>query len=257
MALESRVVDVNGRPTEILVGGEGEALVFLHGGGVIEGFEPFEALIDQFTVYAPLMPGYGATASDPAVTGSQGVVDNVTEVLDALGIERAVLVGHSLGGWRAVQFAAQHPERVSALVLGAPFGMNVPEYPAPNLSELGPLEVLSALTNDLSIFDGRLPSGPDPEFMAARDRERTALGHYFPGPIDNNLLVAISGVSTPALILWGDEDGTTPVGHLATWQRALPHASTNVFPGTGHLLFHERPEAVRSIADFAGAVRAN
>jgi pimeloyl-ACP methyl ester carboxylesterase len=257
MGLTSRIVDVNGRSTEILVGGSGEPLVFLHGGGIIEGFEPFESLTDQFSVYVPLMPGYGSTESEPAVTGSKGVVDNVGEVFDALGVDEVVLVGHSLGAWRAAQFAAQHPQRITALVLAAPFGMDVPEHPAPDLSGLPPGDVLAALTNDLSIFDGRLPTGPDPEFMAARDRERRALGHYFPGPVDHNLLAAVTGLNRPTLILWGDQDRTTPVGHLEAWQKALPNSTSTVFPDTGHLLFHERPEAVRAIADFVGAVRSS
>ena len=56
MTLATRKLDVKGRPTEILTAGNGEPLVFLHGGGIVEGFEFLEPLADRFWVIAPLRP---------------------------------------------------------------------------------------------------------------------------------------------------------------------------------------------------------
>ncbi len=58
MTLATRKLDVKGRPTEVLTAGDGEPLVFLHGGGIVEGFEFLEPLTDRFWVIAPLRPGY-------------------------------------------------------------------------------------------------------------------------------------------------------------------------------------------------------
>jgi pimeloyl-ACP methyl ester carboxylesterase len=128
MTLSSSLVDVKGRPTQILAAGDGEQLVFLHGGGIIEGFDCFEPLAERFRVIAPLAPGYGETELDPPVNGRDEAAGHVRDVLDALGIERTVLVGHSLGGWLAASVAARFPDRIGALVLGAPYGMDVPEH---------------------------------------------------------------------------------------------------------------------------------
>jgi pimeloyl-ACP methyl ester carboxylesterase len=69
MTFSSHTIAVNGRSTEVLTAGQGEPLVFLHGGGIIEGFDCFAALADHFAVTAPLMPGYGKTELDPPLAG--------------------------------------------------------------------------------------------------------------------------------------------------------------------------------------------
>ena len=171
MTLSSSTVDVSGRSTEVLSAGDGEPVVFLHGGGIIEGFDCFEPLTERFRVLAPLRPGYGATELDPPLNGRDEEAGNVRDVLDALGIERTVLVGHSLGGWLAATVAARFPDRVSALVLGAPWGLDVPEHRGADMSSMSPPEIAATLTNDPSIWEGRFPSGPDPAFEAARVRE--------------------------------------------------------------------------------------
>lgn len=251
MTFSSRMVAVKGRSTQVLTAGQGDPLVFLHGGGIIEGFDCFAPLADHFTVTAPLMPGYGKTELDPPLAGRDQMVENVRDVLDALGIQRTVLVGHSLGGWLAATFTARFPERVTKLVLAAPFGMDVPEHPLPDMMAMSPAERLAALTNDQSIWAGRLPTGPDPAFEAARGREGQSIMRFHPGPHDPDLPGILPSISIPTLVLWGEDDKTIPAGHADAWHKAVPHASVKVFRATGHLLFHERPGAVAAIVDFA------
>jgi pimeloyl-ACP methyl ester carboxylesterase len=250
MTLSSRTIQVKGRSTEVLTAGQEEPLVFLHGGGIIEGFDCLAPLAGRFTVTAPLLPGYGGTELDPPLAGRERVVENVRDVLDVLGIERTVLVGHSIGGWLAATFAARFPRRVTELVLAAPFGMDVPEHPLPDMMAMSPAERLGALTNDQSIWEGRLPTGPDPAFEAARAREGQSLMRFHPGTHDPDLPGILSSISAPTLLLWGEDDKTIPAGHADAWHKALPHASVTMFPATGHLLFHERPDALAAIVEF-------
>ena len=63
MSLNSTVVDANGRRTEVRETGEGEPLVYLHGGGIVEGFDYLERLADRYHVYLPLMPATGTPRS--------------------------------------------------------------------------------------------------------------------------------------------------------------------------------------------------
>ena len=108
-----------------------------------------------------------------------------------------------------------------------------------------------ALTNDPSVFAGRVPAGPDPEFDAARALEGEWMGRFVPGPFDPDVPVKLEQLDVPTLIVWGDDDRIVPVEHLATWQAALPRARVEVFRGLGHLLFHEHAAAVDAIGDFA------
>jgi pimeloyl-ACP methyl ester carboxylesterase len=250
MSLSSSTFDVNGRSTEVFSAGDGKPLVFLHGGGIVEGFDCFEPLTKRFLVIAPLRPGYGATELDPPVNGRDEMAENVRDVLDALGIERTVLFGHSLGGWLAATVSARFPDRVSALVLAAPWGLDVPEHRGADLSSMSPPEIAAALTNDPSIWEGRLPMGPDPAFEAARARERAALMRLMPGPHDLDLPPILSQISAPTLLLWGEDDKVTPAGLAPEWQKLIPRASVKTFAGAGHLLFHERADAVEAIGEF-------
>lgn len=251
MTLASQTIDVSGRATELISAGEGDPVLFLHGGGIVEGFDCLAPLAERFRVIAPLRPGYGATELDPPVNGRDEEAENVRDVLDSLEIERTVLVGHSLGAWLAATVAASFGNRVSALVLGAPFGLDVPEHRGAEMSSMTPPEIAATLTNDPSIWEGRVPSGPDPVFEAARERERQALMRFMPGPFDPELPDLLAQITTPTLLLWGEDDKVWPVGQLPHWQKAIAHASARTFPKTGHLLFHERADAVAAIGTFA------
>jgi pimeloyl-ACP methyl ester carboxylesterase len=112
------------------------------------------------------------------------------------------------------------------------------------------------LTNDPSIFDGRFPSGPDPVFEAARAREGQAVMRLMPGPHDPELSGILPQIIAPTLLLWGEDDKVNPAGHAPEWRKGIPHASLRTFPGTGHLLFHERADAVEAIGEFADSCRS-
>ncbi len=256
MSLSSSTIDVGARSTEVLSAGRGDPLVFLHGGGILEGFDCFEPLAERFRLIAPLRPGYGATEADPPLNSRDEAADEVRGVLDALGIERIALVGHSLGGWLAATVAARHPDRVTELVLAAPWGMDVPGHRGADMGSMSPPEILATLTNDPSIWEGRVPSGPDPEFEAVRAREMQALMHYMPGPHDPELPRILPRISAPTLLLWGEEDKVTPAGHAPEWEKGIPHASLITFPATGHLLFHERADAVAAVGEFVKSCRS-
>jgi pimeloyl-ACP methyl ester carboxylesterase len=256
MTLEARKLTVKGRPTEVLTTGQREPLLFLHGGGIVEGFDCLQAVSDQFWLIAPLRPGYGGTEADPPLTSGAQVAAAIRDVLDELGVPRTVLVGHSLGGWLAANFTALFPERVSELVLAAPFGMHVPEHPPANMMAMSPAERYAALTNKPEIWEGRIPPDPDPAFEAARARERESMTRFMPGPFDPELASVVSLISAPTQLLWGADDRIIPVAHADKWHEALPGASLTVFPATGHLLFHERPNAVEAIGTFVRSCRA-
>jgi pimeloyl-ACP methyl ester carboxylesterase len=244
---------VNGVDTAVLSAGDGDPLLFLHGGGVLEGFDCFLPLAERFRFIAPYHPGFGPSAEDPSVAGMHDWVRRQVGLLDVLDIERTVVVGHSLGGWLAARLSLDHPERVRRLVLASPAGLNVPDHPGANLRETPPAEIYKLLTSDPSIFAGLVPDPLDDAFLAARMREGESIGRVVSGPFDPVLEETLDGLRVPTLILWGEDDRIVPVGHARAWQSHLPDAEVRVFPGTGHLLFHEEPEAVGAVAAFAAA----
>jgi pimeloyl-ACP methyl ester carboxylesterase len=245
--LRKEHVDVDGRDTAYLTGGEGEPLVFFHGGGIVEGFECFEPLADDFRFVAPFHPGFGGTALDPAPSSVDQIVQGYDRLFDELGFGEIALSGHSLGGWIAARYAAAHPDRVRRLVIASPYGLDVPGHPLAAVWQFTPAELYAALTNDPSVWIGRVPDPITEEFQAARALEGQSVGGFVPGPFDPELPDKLQRLTMPTLLLWGDEDKIVPVGHLPAWESQLPSSRTQVFEHTGHLLFHEKPEAVEAI----------
>jgi pimeloyl-ACP methyl ester carboxylesterase len=235
----------------VLTAGAGEPLVFLHGGGTVEGFDCFLPLAERFRLVVPYHPGFGLSGD---ATGFDSVDDYVRHYVDlfaALGIEKLVLFGHSWGGWVAATFAAAHPEHVRGLVLAAPYGLDAPGHPLANIPAMSPDQILASLTRDPAVFAGKVPVPLDEQFFAAQVRELQAAGRVVPGPFDPTLGHKLADVTLPVLLLWGDDDQIVPVEHAEVWEAALPSIRSVVFPGRGHLLFHEDPEAVAVVMAFA------
>lgn len=252
MALKRELIDVDGRATAVITGGEGDPLVFLHGGGIVEGFDCFEPLTEHHRFVAPQTPGFDETDRLPQVHNIDELVEHTTRTLDALGIGPFALVGHSLGGWVAASLAAAHPDRTRSLVVSAPYGLDVPEHPIARVPQMEPAEVYATLTSVDSIWDGRLPPAvPAAQFEAARAKEGLSMAGFVPGPFDPALPAKLATLRMPILIQWGAVDRIVPPEHLPFWEAALPDAQVAVYPGIGHLLYHEHRPAVDALETFA------
>ena len=150
-------------------------------------------------------------------------------------------------------FALDRGQRVRSLVLASPFGLDAPWHPLANLGAVPPEEVYTLLTSDPTIFADKLPVPLDEEFLAARRREGQSIGQVARGSFDPTLAERLPSLTTPTLLLWGDDDRVIPVEHLPIWESALANVVSKVFPGRGHLLFWEDPEAVATVLAFAEA----
>ena len=244
-------LDVDGVDTAVLTAGAGEPLVFFHGGGTVEGFDCLLPLAERFRLVVPYHPGFGLSGDAPAIQSVDDYVRHYVDLLAALRVDELVLVGHSLGAWLAATFAAAHPERVRRLVLVAPYGLDSPAHPLANIPAMSPDEILAALTNDPTVFAGKVPVPLDETFIAAQGRELQSVGRVMPGPFDPALEARLANLTMPVLVLWGDDDRIVPVGHAEAWEAALPSADREVFAGRGHLLLHEAPESVAAMSAFA------
>jgi pimeloyl-ACP methyl ester carboxylesterase len=247
--VETRV-PVNGADTAVRTAGDGEPLVFFHGGGVVEGADCFLPLAERYRLVVPYHPGFGTSDSDPSIDGIEGWVARYVAVFEQLGVGDFVLIGHSLGGWLAARFALAHGDRVRRLVLASPFGLDAPTHPVANLGALAPEDVYGVLTRDASIFAGKVPSPLTEEFLAARGREGQSIGQVVRAPFDPGLDELLPSLDTPSLLMWGDDDRVVPIQHQPLWEAALPNVTSKTYPGRGHVLFWEDPQSVQDAGDF-------
>jgi len=133
LVVQEREIEVDGVLTRFLTAGEGSPLVLLHGVGdnALDWRWVMPALARENRVYAPDLPGSGDSAKPAADRYSPAFFGRfVGAFLDALGAERAAVVGNSLGGLAGLRFALSEPERVTALGLVAGAGLGRKVSPA-------------------------------------------------------------------------------------------------------------------------------
>ncbi len=265
MLPESGTADVNGARIGYEISGEGEPLVLVHA-GIADG-RMWDTQIDAFsrrcrTIRYDLR-GFGRS---PMVPGPYSHADDLHALLDALEVDRAVLVGCSMGGGAVIDFALENPERARALVLvgSAISGFEFDEGPPEEWEELvaadeaGDLERLSELEVRMWVDGPR--RGPDAVDPAVRDlvrgmnlialkNEAMQLGEELEP--ERPAASRLSGIHAPTLVIVGDEDRARILAAADLLEGELPDARKTVVAGTAHLPNMERPEEFnRLVLDF-------
>jgi pimeloyl-ACP methyl ester carboxylesterase len=211
-------------------------------------------LAERFRLILPIHPGFGVSGDDPSIDSIHDYVLHYLDLLDLLELDDFHLLGLSGGGYMAASLAIEQTQRVRRLVLVCPIGLRVHEHPTVDLFSIPDEELLSYLAADMSIFEGKVPMPPTPEFLAERYREMTSWARVaWNRPYDIKLAKWLHRLTMPTLILWGDQDRLIPVEQAAVWAELVPGAETKLLPGIGHLVFDESREALDVAADFLAA----
>jgi pimeloyl-ACP methyl ester carboxylesterase len=202
-----------------------------------------------FGVLAPDLPGHGRSSGAPLATIAE-MADWTAALLDAAGAAKAGLIGHSMGSLIALETAARHPAKVSALsLIGTAATMTV-----------GPDLLKAAEASDPSAVDmvsiwglgfqaelgGSLAPGLWMHYGAQRVLERCK-----PGVLFNDLsacnayqdaIAAAAQINVPVILILGERDMMTPARAGKALAAALPNSRTVVLPGAGHMMMVERPD---------------
>lgn len=264
--LTSREVAVGRRRLHVAEAGQGYPVLLLHGGGpgasgVSNYARNIEALARHFRVLIPDLPGYGLSTKGVDRDDPFGdLAGAMLGLLDALGIDRAHLVGNSLGGACALRAALDRPERVSAMVLMGPGGINTTRaLPTAGLNKLldyyggaGPSRdklrtfIRDYLVHDASripesLIDARFAASIDPEVVAAPPLRRPkSLGAAL--RMDFSRDRRLSSCQVPTLVLWGAADKVNRPSGGTTLQRTMPHCDHYLFADAGHWVQWERAD---------------
>jgi pimeloyl-ACP methyl ester carboxylesterase len=250
-------LSVNGFDTFIATGGREfdpslPTIVLLHGAGFDHSTWALHSrwfAHHGYNVLAPDLPGHGRSSGAPLPTIA-GMADWTADLIDAAGAAKARLVGHSMGSLIALETAARHPAKVSALgLIGAAAAMTV-----------GPDLLKAAEANDhaaidmVSIwglgFQAELGGSLAPGLWMHSGTQRT-LEQCRPGVLFNDLsacnsyqnaLAAAAQVKVPTILILGERDMMTPAKAGKTLAAALPNSRTVVLRGAGHMMMTERPD---------------
>jgi pimeloyl-ACP methyl ester carboxylesterase len=267
MTFESHEISLHGHVVTYRTAGCGPVLLLLHGiTNSSETWEPAaDALADRFTIIAPDLLGHGHSATPRGDYSLGAHASGVRDLLSALGYDRVTVVGHSLGGGVAMQFAYQFPERCERLVLVSSGGLGkevhlvlraaaIPgaDWVLPVLTSRG----VRGLGNGIAavLRHGRIAPSGDIGVLARgfasldTAGSRQAFLHTVRAVIDTrgqrvsaNDRLHLAAV-LPALIVWGEQDSIIPPAHGQAAHEAMPGSRLELFPGAGHMPHHHDPE---------------
>jgi pimeloyl-ACP methyl ester carboxylesterase len=251
------LLSVNGIETFVATGGRQfdvsqPTIVLLHGAGFDHTAWALHSrwfAHHGFGVLAPDLPGHGRSSGAP-LPAIADMADWTASLLDAAGAAKARLVGHSMGSLIALETAARHPARVTALgLIGTAAAMTV-----------GPDLLKAAEANDHAAIDmvsiwglgyqaelgGSLAPGLWMHSGAERVLEQCRPGVLFSDlsacNAYQNALAAAAKVAVPTTLILGERDMMTPAGAGKALAAALPNSRTVVLRGAGHMMMAERPD---------------
>jgi pimeloyl-ACP methyl ester carboxylesterase len=244
--------EINGIKTVVHSIGSGPELVFLHGTGTFTGFEAARGWAAHRKVIIPFHPGFGESGDADGLETVEDYVLQYMDLFDRIGLAKFDLVGFSLGGWIAAEFAIRQPQRIDRLVLIAPAGLVVGHAPAPELFQITPEELPSYLAHDPAAALRYFPKQPDPDFNARLGREVGGFAKLIRNNSQGNPTLAqwIHRITVPTLVLWGAEDRMRPTAQADAWVAGLPDGHRKLVPATGHLVLEETPSSGQLVTDF-------
>lgn len=259
--MRRRTVAIHGHEVTYRMAGTGPVIVLIHGvaGSSTTWRGVLPALAERYTVVAPDLLGHGHSAKPRGDYSLGAYASGVRDLLAVLGLERATLIGHSLGGGVAMQFSYQFPERVERLVLVASGGLGKEVSPLlravtlPGAEYVVPV-VLHRKVREAGEWLGRFPHRlgwkPD-DSLAELWKGYTTLTdragqQAFIQTVRSVIDIAGQRVSArdrlylaralPTLIVWGDCDRIIPVSHAYLAAEAMPEARLEILEGAGHFL---------------------
>jgi pimeloyl-ACP methyl ester carboxylesterase len=258
------MTDDNGQQTitlhDIEIGvtrkGSGKPLVLLHGGGGPIAAMPFaDRLAERFEVIAPTHPGFDNTPIPDRFDDIKDLAFLYLDLMDALDLGDAVLMGFSMGGWTAAEMAVMTTERIAKLILVDAVGVKPggrEDRDIADIFALRPENLAKLMWHDTA-------NAPDPAAMSDEQMQvmvsnRTALAMYTWDPYmhDPRLQHRLHRIDVPTLLIWGESDGLVTTDYARAYRDMIPGAVLEIIAGAGHSPQTEQPKAfVEHVVQFA------
>jgi pimeloyl-ACP methyl ester carboxylesterase len=263
-ATEHRIKLTHGE-TRYYDGGAGDPTIFIHGVGFNAGadgwLQVMEPMSERLRVISIDCLNWGPGDVFNDEFSFAYLVDHVREIMDGLGLDRANIVGHSMGGWLATLFAYESPERVNKLVLVAAGGtatrplQSMVEFKPPTdevIREQVGKRLASIEIDAEPIVESYVERVHDPEKVEAYSK----VMKHMSAPLTRqqyNTLRRLPHIKAPTLVLWGRNDQTNDVSLGEQIHAGIKGSKLVVLEETGHMLPQERPnEFVKEVLAFLG-----
>jgi pimeloyl-ACP methyl ester carboxylesterase len=265
-------IELHGRRAVYRIAGEGPPVVLVH--GMLNSSSHWQSvaldLASDYTVIAPDLIGHGDSAAPRGDYSLGAHAASIRDLLTALGIERATIVGHSLGGGVAMQFFYQFPARVQRLVLVSSGGLGHEVSPMLRTAALPGMSAALSLAAHPRLLGAVWGAGTRLRGLgvrqgayvqavarALRPLERPQAREAFLQTLRAVIDVRGQRVSAtdrlyllesiPTMIVWGERDNTIPLEHGRRAHEATPNSCFRTLPRAAHFPHLEEPEALVAV----------
>ena len=224
--------------------GSGEAVVFLHGAGYTRRWLPmYQMMAKGADFIAPEAPGFGETPLPPSFRDFGDLVILYDQFFTQLELEQIHLIGYSMGGWAAAEFASYYPSRVKSLALITPIGLRLEGNPGVDMFQLNPPELMDRLFNDKAVMEEYMPDPDDFDEGIHLYAEFSAAARLIWAPRYNLALERrLQRLTCPSLVVRAEDDRLVPNEMAEKFAEVMPSCRLEMIPGTGHEVCLERPE---------------
>lgn len=234
---------VSGIPIAYRRQGQGEAVVLLHGAGFTRMWIPlYQMMAERCDFIAPEQPGFGETPMPAWFRSFDDLTLLYDQLFDQLGLDRIHLIGFSMGGWAAAEFASFYPRRLKSLSLITPVGLRLPDNPGVDIFQLPPAELMDRLFQDKSVMMEFLPDAANFEEGIQLYSEFAAAARLMWAPRYNLALERrLQRLRCPTLVVGAGKDRLVPNEMSNRYAEVLPNCRLVRIPGTGREPCLERP----------------
>jgi non-heme chloroperoxidase len=240
---------------------DGIPIVMLH--GVTDSWRSFEHVLpylpDDVRAIAVTVRGHGDAPKPESGYLIEDLAGDVVDLLDELGIEQAIVLGHSMGSWVTQRVAIDHPERVIGVVLAGSFGGRPGDDPEMHAFAAGMASVRDPITDEVardfqdSTVASPLPAGQMDAFVSESLKVPARVWNQtFTGFLEVDHVDGLAQLVAPALLVWGERDAFIPRDVQDELLEMLPDARLEVYENVGHAVHWEQPERfARDVAAFS------
>jgi pimeloyl-ACP methyl ester carboxylesterase len=231
-------VAVNGCKVEVMRGGKGSPVMFLHGAGGGGVWLPWmDKLAERHELIVPSHPGYDNSDTPEWLDNVGDVAFFYLDFLAKLGLKGVDLVGNSMGGWIAAEIAVRDQSRFKTLTLISAAGIHVNGVAKGDLFLWTPEERVRALFHDQKLADQMLSVPPTPEMIDTQLKNSftTAKLAWSPRFYNRDLRKWLHRITVPTLIVWGANDKIFPAPYAKAFGELIPGSRVEVIPNCGHV----------------------
>lgn len=229
----------------------GVPVVLLH--GFTDSRKSFDLVLPHLPAsiraYAITQRGHGDSERPESGYRSRDFAADVAAFLDAVGLEQAVIVGHSMGATNALRFTIDYPDRVAGLLIAATFASYRANPAAMDFGENGVAKLGDPIDPAFvrEFQESTLAQPIPPPFLDAAIQESLKVPARvwraaFEGFLEDDVARELGVIAAPALIVWGERDSFCRREDQDALRAALPHARFVVYENTGHAIHWEQPE---------------